>query len=75
MPANFSPSAQAARLHAARQTSNPPFAGHSTPPQVPARPGAAAGERWCEWPRRAASNPPFTGIRQALLAIQQARHA
>ena len=74
MPASFSPTAQAARLHAARQASNPPFAGHSNPPQEPVRPVPAAGARWCEWPRRASSRPPFTSIRQALQAIQ-ARHA
>ena len=74
MPANFSPTVQAARLHAARQASNPPFASQSTPRPTPARPAAGVGERWCEWPRRASSHPPFTSIRQALLAIQ-ARHA
>jgi len=74
MPASFSPTAHAARLHATRQASNPPFAGHSTPPQERVRPAAPAGERWCEWPRRPSSPPPFTSIRQALLAIQ-ARHA
>jgi hypothetical protein len=75
MPANFSPTAQAARLHAVRRESNPPFAGPASPAPAPVRQVmTAAGERWCEWPRRAPSNPPFTSIRQALLAIQ-ARHA
>jgi hypothetical protein len=59
MRGNFSPLAAAARLHAAR-TATVRAAVPSAAPVHPPRP---------------ASNPPFTGIRQALLAIQQARHA
>ncbi|HWA27650.1 MAG TPA: hypothetical protein VG734_18485 [Lacunisphaera sp.] len=69
MRGNFSPLAEAARLHAARTAAR----GTGASPSAPAR-VAAAEPRWCEWPRRPASNPPFTSIRQALLAIQ-ARHA
>ena len=72
MSTNFSPTAQAARLLASRGGADRP-SGHSAAPMHPSRP-VAAGEQWCEWPRRAASRQPFTSIRQALLAIQ-ARHA
>lgn len=72
MSASFSPTAQAARLLASRGGADRP-SGHSAAPMHPSRP-VAAGERCSEWPRRVSSNPPFTSIRQALLAIQ-GRHA
>jgi hypothetical protein len=67
MRANSSPTARAAALLAARPAAAPAAT-------LPANPN---GERWCEWPRRVPSLPPFRGIRQALLQIQafQTRHA
>lgn len=73
MRGNFSPLAEAARLHAARTSAARPVVPSAAP--VYQSTPSFAGERWCEWPPRPASNPPFTGIRQALLAIQAARHA
>ncbi len=72
MRTNFSPTAQAARLLAARAAT----------PARSAPAGSSAGtatwnsaeELWCEWPRRSQSLAPFRSIRQALLQIQ-ARHA
>ena len=72
MPANSSPTAQAARLLSVRSGADR-SGGHSAAPMNPGRP-VVVGERSCEWPRRTSSNPPFAGIRQALQAIQ-ARHA
>jgi hypothetical protein len=68
MRASTSPTAQAARLLATRAIP-------AAPATIAASP--AGSERWCEWPRRPASLPPFRGVRQALLHIQalQARHA
>ena len=70
MRTNFSPMAEAARLHArdeaARLASNPPMPAMGSNPEN--------NGRWCEWPRRDPSNPPFASIRHALAAIQ-ARHA
>ena len=72
MRTNFSPIAEAARRHAAGATRGaaPAAASGSTP-------RGAAGELWCEWPRRMPSLPPFRGIRHALQQIQaiQTRHA
>jgi hypothetical protein len=62
MRTSFSPTAAAARM----------FAGRPAAPVPAAVPAAEA--RCCEWPRRSASQPPFPGVRRALLAIQ-ARHA
>jgi hypothetical protein len=62
MRTSFSPTAAAARMFAGRPAERGPAA-------MP-----AAEARWCEWPPRRASQPPFPGIRRALLAIQ-ARHA
>jgi hypothetical protein len=73
MRGNFSPMAEAARLRSARPAAARPVV-PSAGPVCPSGP-AVTGERWCEWPPRPASHPPFTGIRQALLAIQAARHA
>jgi len=72
MRGNFSPLAEAARLHAARTAASRPAISSGTSLARPMP--EPADVRWCEWPRRPASNPPFTSIRQALLAIQ-ARHA
>ena len=72
MPANFSPTAQAARLLASRGGADR-SSGHSAAPMNPGGP-VVAGERRGEWPRGVSSHPPFTSIRRALLAIQ-GRHA
>ncbi|MDB6114623.1 MAG: hypothetical protein JWQ62_1568 [Lacunisphaera sp.] len=70
MRTNFSPMAEAARLHARDEAARRA----STPPLSTAGANAENNGRWCEWPRRDPSNPPFASIRQALAAIQ-ARHA
>ncbi len=62
MRSSFSPTSAAARLFVTRPAAPKPAA------------APVAEPRTCEWPRRTGSNPPFVGIRQALLAIQS-RHA
>jgi hypothetical protein len=84
MRTNFSPLAEAARRHAARAAAPAARATVSvssvtpiTPSSSPVPSWSATEERWCEWPRRVNSLPPFRGIRQALQQIQaiQTRHA
>lgn len=89
MRTNFSPLAEAARRHAAgaaaraaAPVATPGAVSVSsitpiTPSSSPAPSWSAAGERWCEWPRRTESLAPFGSIRRALQQIQavQTRHA
>lgn len=72
MRTSFSPTAQAARLLAAR--AGAPQSAASAAPQSATGSWSATGERWCEWPRRSQSLAPFGSIRRALQQIQ-ARHA
>jgi hypothetical protein len=74
MRASFSPTAQAARLLAARAGSAAAPASAPGGSSSPAPSWRATEERWCEWPRRSHSLAPFGSIRRALQQIQ-ARHA
>ena len=74
MRTSFSPTAQAARLLAARAASGTVSQAPAPGSSSPAPRWSATEERWCEWPRRSHSLPPFGSIRRALQQIQ-ARHA
>jgi hypothetical protein len=74
MRTSFSPTAQAARLMAARPTVSVAAVTPIVPSSSPAPSWTATEERWCEWPRRSQSLAPFGSIRRALQQIQ-ARHA